>query len=111
MPSSGWATPPPYDELHVEWPSGTVQVLANVGINESITAAEPARIQLASLSADGLYGFTVPGTRNRVIEVQRSDEMRHWSSVLILTNQADGFKFVDPDPIFAAVRFYRVLTR
>jgi hypothetical protein len=76
-----------------------------------MTLAEPPRIQLASHGADGLYSFTVPGTQNRVVEVQLSHEMRHWSPLLILTNQSERFEFVERDPIPASARFYRVLVR
>lgn len=97
--------------VRIEWPSGIVQVQANVAANQMLTVTEPEVIQLTcSHKPDGLH-ITCRGLPNTSYQLQLSANLKNWVNVNgVLNTDADGLATqveLGTDP----ARFYRVVKR
>jgi len=94
------------DTVKIEWPSGAIQELHELGVNQTLTVVEPPK--LAALKYDVL-GFQsdligLPGS-NYVIET--SPDLSDWAWLANVTNSGRSTTFSDPTPPDAPGRFYR----
>ncbi|MBX3745074.1 MAG: VCBS repeat-containing protein [Verrucomicrobiae bacterium] len=95
--------------VRIEWPSGIVQKLANVGVNQTLTVTEPERIRLTfTPTAEGLR-VTCHGLPNTRYVLQRSSDLKTWSTVSGLPDtDTDGAATAVVYPGTDGSRFFRV---
>ena len=93
--------------LRIEWPSGTVQELTNVAANQILTVTEPAK-----LVPLGPNEFEIRCWKGMRFEVEKSNNLRTWDSLGLVTNVTGTLTFKDTqgDPQTACC-FYRVVSR
>jgi len=76
--------------VRVEWPSGTVQELTNVPVDQFLTITEPAILKLAATRvADGLR-IQCRGEPNTTYTLQSSSDMAVWNQEHSVTADATG---------------------
>ena len=68
-----------YDTVRIEWPSGTVQELHNVGSNQFLTVTEPARLK-GGLSG-GQFQLVLNGGVGFRYDLQSSPNLMDWTSL------------------------------
>ncbi|MCK6500045.1 MAG: CRTAC1 family protein, partial [Nitrospira sp.] len=98
------------DVVRIEWPSGTVQEMANVAPNQILTVVEPPAIRVtATRIATGLRlrCETAPST---AIELQRSLDAKHWNVLSNSLTDAEGRGFMEV-PVEGVSGFYRAICR
>lgn len=93
--------------LRIEWPSGTVQELANVTSKQFLTIWEPPALRGAAL-ADGSCLLTVTAEPNRAWRIQASTNLQTWQTVKTVTNPQATFQYTDAAEDANGWRFYRV---
>jgi hypothetical protein len=96
--------------LRIEWPSGTVQEIPNVGARQILTVTEPAR--LISNTTNGVPQFSLNGGRNLSYEIDSSTDLQTWSplTTTTVTNLSGITNIIDTDSA-SAQRFYRAVSR
>ena len=67
------------DTVRIEWPSGTVQELHNVGTNQFLTVTEPARLKGGVIG--GQYQLVLNGGVGFSYDVQASPNLVDWTSL------------------------------
>ena len=95
------------DTVRIEWPSGAIQELHSVNVNQTLTVVEPPQLAGATYNALGFQSDVVglPGS-NYVIET--SLDLTDWAWLTTVTNSDRSTTFSDPAPPDASRRFYRV---
>jgi len=107
----GLGDAPSATALRIEWPSGTVQELANVTVNQILTITEPRRPVLAvAVTATQLTG-TIAGDPDRPYQIHVADDLTvGWTLLTTVTTDAAGAaNWSDPGPIAQGRRFYKAL--
>ncbi|MHC1764436.1 MAG: FG-GAP-like repeat-containing protein [Verrucomicrobiia bacterium] len=90
------------DTLRIEWPSGIVQELRTVPVNQVLTVTEPSRLEM-----------TQPGTvkvscwKSQVAKVETSTDLVQWQSLTTLTNATGRLECQDPASATRPASFYR----
>src|SRR5205823_1549612 len=94
------------DTVRVEWPSGAVQELHGVNVNQILTVVEPPKLAALKYNALGFQSNVIglPGS-NYVIET--SLDLSDWTSLTTVTNSGRSMTFSDPTAPDATRRFYR----
>ncbi|NLH75278.1 MAG: hypothetical protein GX456_19710 [Verrucomicrobia bacterium] len=92
------------DVVRIEWPSGIVQELSNVGTNQFLTLTEPARLQMTKLGE-----LSIQCWKGQAFDVQVSPDLSAWSTVATVTNTTGALVYTDPDAGTPARQFYRVV--
>ncbi|MHB1309865.1 MAG: FG-GAP-like repeat-containing protein, partial [Limisphaerales bacterium] len=95
--------------LRIEWPSGTVQELANVAANQILTVIEPRRpvLQVAVANTGSVSG-TLRGDPAKTFEVWSSDDLVTWTVLTTVTADATGaVTWSDPNPAVGTCRAYK----
>jgi len=96
------------DTVRIEWPSGTVQELHNIGTKQFLTVTEPARLKGSVIS--GQYQLVLNGGIGFTHDVQSSPNLVDWTSLtnLVTTNMTMPVITLDaaqvPQKYFRAVR-------
>ena len=93
--------------LRIEWPSGTVQELANVPANQILTIWEPPALK-AVVQPDGACALNIRAEPNRAWKIQASDDLLSWQTLATVTPTTMPFTFTDPAAAGRNCRFYRV---
>jgi hypothetical protein len=94
------------ETVRIEWPSGIVQELHNVGANQILNVTEPVRLQ-----ATGRGAFEFRSWKGQVFGVEASPDLSVWSSLGSVTNASGLIQFSDQEASSVAARFYRVLAK
>jgi len=99
------------DTLRIEWPSGTVQELANVVPRQILTVTEPPRL-LPSIT-NGIPQFSLKGGRGFQYDIQASTDLAAWSSIgtVTVTNLSGTARIIDTNAPGSGGRFYRAVSR
>ncbi|PYI86853.1 MAG: hypothetical protein DME26_08115 [Verrucomicrobia bacterium] len=97
--------------LRIRWPSGIVQRLANLAVDQLLVVPEPPQLQPVSQPQDGIFRGEFRGGRNLVYEIQVSENLTEWSLLTTLTNRDGLAVFNDVQIRNAAARFYRIKER
>jgi hypothetical protein len=94
------------DTVRIEWPSGAIQVIHSVSVNQTLTVVEPPKLAGARYNALGFQSDVVgvPGS-NYVIET--SLDLIDWARLATVTNSDRSTTFSDPTPPVVPQRFYR----
>jgi hypothetical protein len=111
--SIGFGAATNIDLLRIEWPSGIIQELHNVAVNQTLIVEEPPRIQI-SVPAIGEFELTLKGGgrdafgKHRAYDIETSDDLVGWSlwTNVVVTN-ADGTARVQDSSRGKPARFYR----
>ena len=95
--------------LRIEWPSGTVQELANIAANQILTIWEPPALK-AVVQPDGACALNIRAEPNRAWQIQASDDLLIWQTLDTVTPTAMPFTFTDTAAVSMDGRFYRVFS-
>jgi hypothetical protein len=100
------------DTLQIEWPSGIVQELKDVSVNQQLEVVEsqgpmpePLVIQ-QFIRRSATVNCPVAGIR---CVLETSVDLEQWSKVQVRTNVTGTVKFIFSDATGAPTRFYRVM--
>jgi hypothetical protein len=97
--------------LRIRWPSGIVQDLTNLALDQFLVVREPSQWLHVSQLQDGTFRGEFRGGRNLVYDVQVSENLTDWSLLTSLTNSNGLAIFTDEQKPNAAARFYRLQER
>jgi hypothetical protein len=92
--------------VRIEWPSGAVQELHDVSVNQMLEVVEPPKLAALKYNPLGFQSAVIglPGS-NYVIET--SLDLTDWEWLTNLTNSGRSTPFSDPTPPDSPRRFYR----
>jgi hypothetical protein len=95
--------------LRIEWPSGTVQELANVVPDQILEVIEPRRPLLAVAVTPTQVTGTITADPNQTYQIHVSDNLAAgWTLLTPVTTDPNGAaSWSDPGPAPQARRFYR----
>jgi hypothetical protein len=94
------------DTVRIEWPSGAMQELHGVGLNQTLTIVEPP--ELAGAKYNGLgFQSDVVGLSGSNYVIEASPDLTNWSWLMSVTNSGRTATFSDPTSTNAPRRFYR----
>ncbi len=91
--------------LRIEWPSGTVQELANVATNQFLTIWEPPYLTAAT-NEEGDCELSVIAEPNRPWRLEASTDLVEWRELTTITSSTPNFYYSDRSGMNC--RFYRV---
>ena len=94
--------------LRVEWPSGTIQELADVAADQILTLWEPPGLS-AAVQPDGACALSIRAEPNRSWQIQSSGDLDEWQTLMTKTSGTVGSEFVDSTATGMDCRFYRVV--
>jgi hypothetical protein len=107
------------DTLRIEWPSGIVQELKDVAVDqilrvvetqEGVPMPEPLSIQTSELDAEGVF-HTIANcpVEGAVCVLESSSDLERWSKVQVGTSSGGTVELTDVHAAGSPTRFYRVL--
>ena len=91
------------EALRIEWPSGIVQELNEVDVNQILTVTEPAR-----LIPQAAGGFEIKSWVNQSFDVLVSTDLVDWTTLTTVTNATGTLVFEDATVNQHERRYYRV---
>jgi hypothetical protein len=107
------------DTLRIEWPSGIVQELTDVAVDQKpyLTVREtqnpnpqPPEITASGHAADGTFQVTATcADMNFLCVLEASTNLVQWTKLSVRTNTTGTMQFDDPGATNRPARFYRVL--
>ena len=94
------------DTVKIEWPSGAIQEIHDVSVNQTLTVVEPPKLAALKYNTLGFQSDVVglPGS-NYAIET--SLNLSDWAWLTNVTNSGRSTAFSDPTAPDAPRRFYR----
>jgi hypothetical protein len=99
------------DLIRIEWPSGIVQELSDIAVNQLLTVTEPPSQLRGEHLADGAFRVKLIGQKARGYELIASTDLVQWVSLTNLWNSTGTIFYTDPASTNFAQRFYQVVTR
>lgn len=98
------------DTVRIEWPSGTVQELKDVAVDQLLTITEPRRPVLGITPSATQVDGRLTADPNVPYEVRVSENMSEWSLLTTVTTDGEGKgSWTDPGAGGSAARFYRAV--
>ncbi|MCL4180585.1 MAG: VCBS repeat-containing protein [Verrucomicrobia bacterium] len=106
------------DTLRIEWPSGIVQELKDVAVDQilqlvesqGLDLPEPLSIQTFELDATGVFHATMNcPVDGAVCVLESSSDLERWSKVKVGTISGGTVELTDAHAVDSPTRFYRVL--
>jgi hypothetical protein len=107
------------DTLRIEWPSGIVQELKDVAVDQEpyLTVREtqnvplpPPQVTASGRTTDGTFQATVTyATMNALCVLEASTNLVQWTMLSVRTNTTGTVQFDDPGATNRPARFYRVV--
>ena len=94
--------------VRVEWPSGAMQELADVAVDQILTLWEPPALA-ATVHPDGACVLSVRAEPNRGWQIQASGDLLEWQTLTTMTSATVGSEFVDSTATGMDCRFYRII--
>jgi hypothetical protein len=79
--------------VRVEWPSGIVQELTNVGVNQVLTVIEPSQLSVAP-GENGAVELSLRGGKGFAYEIQWTEDCRAWSPLSTVTNSSGNLRLL-----------------
>ena len=85
------------DRIRIEWPSGIVQELANIPVDQFLAVTEPGRIALscAIRPDDGAFVLTATAEAGQTVRIYGSEDLTTWTEVSQSTGGGEVF-IVEP---------------
>jgi hypothetical protein len=90
------------DVVRIEWPSGIIQELTNVPVNQMLTVTEPPALEALG---EGRIRLLCWARQNYELEV--SDDLDNWTSLGVVATDQNRPVVLDPDAGQRPYRFYR----
>src|SRR6185369_4413635 len=97
------------DTVRIEWPSGAIQELHGVSVNQTLTVAEPPGLAGAKYNAFGFQSDVV-GLAGSNYVIETSLDLATWAWLMTVTNSDRTTTFTDLTSPSAPRRFYRART-
>jgi hypothetical protein len=97
------------DLVRIEWPSGTVQELRDVAVNQFLTVTEPPRLRARPKTADGSFPLELTGGVGFRYSLEVSSNLTSWTPWTTVTNTSRTMLVTDPSIANVARRFYRAV--
>ncbi len=104
----GLGNAPIVTSLRVEWPSGAVQELSDVAVDQIVTLWEPPALT-AAVQPDGACVLSIRAEPNQGWQIQASGDLAEWQTLTTMTSGTIGFEFVDSAASGMDCRYYRVI--
>jgi hypothetical protein len=95
------------DCVRIEWPSGTVQELRNVAVNQILTIKEPPMLKVVGTDASGAFQLSLKGFVGMVYSIAHSTNLIHWTTLPGFVTTNNITTITDATAISAPHRFYR----
>ena len=104
--------------MRIEWPSGIVQELKDVAVDQilqvvesqGVVLPEPLVIGNCNRGADGMFHAAVNcPVEGAVCVLESSSDLERWSKVQVQKNLTGTVQFTDVHATDSSTRFYRVL--
>jgi enediyne biosynthesis protein E4 len=96
------------DVLRVEWPSGIVQELKDLPVNQILIVKEAPALMLIDRDLNDLR-MALKAARNRSYEIQYSTNLAQWLHLKNLTTTNTVTVFSDQNAALPSMRFYRAI--
>jgi hypothetical protein len=97
--------------LRIRWPSGVVQDLAYLRVDQRLILSEPSRFRPNFRIEQGVFKAEFHGGPSSTYDVEVSDDFSKWTLLRSLTNAGSPARFEDVLTTPAGSRFYRVKER
>jgi enediyne biosynthesis protein E4 len=111
----GLGDAPQADTVRIEWPSGIVQELSNVGAKQILTITEqqtgttsPPSLAAAPTTS-GAVQLTVTGQTNRLYVIEASTNFVQWTKIAVRTNMTGSVSITNSVSAKFPQRFYRAV--
>jgi len=99
------------DLLRVEWPSGRLQELRDVAVNQTLVMVEQTTVAITN-RVDAKFELTLTGPRQQRYSLEASTDLRHWSPMASLTiTNADGTAAYQTVAGAEPARYYRAVPK
>jgi len=95
--------------LRIRWPSGIVQDLANLRVDERLILREPSKFRSNCRIEQGVFKAEFQGGPHSAYDVEVSEDFSNWTLLISFTNAGSPAKFEDVLTTPAGSRFYRVI--
>jgi hypothetical protein len=95
------------DVLRIEWPSGIIQELQNVSLNQFLLIKEPARLESATRLVNGGFQLTVRGGKGLSYAIESSIDLVRWTRLSTRANSHATITLSSPPEIGS--QFYRAV--
>ena len=97
------------DSVRIEWPSGAVQELKQLAVNQLVTVVEPPSLRIRKTSSS--LEIEVIGSAGEAYHVQRSEDLLGWVEHISLTNLNRTNLILEQIPPGQHHRFFRSQTQ
>ena len=97
--------------LRIRWPSGIVQDLTNLQVDQRLVLREPSRFLPNCRIEQGVFKAEFQGGPHSTYDVEVSEDFFNWTLLMSLTNAGSPASFEDVLTTPAGSRFYRVKER
>jgi hypothetical protein len=95
------------DVVTIEWPSGSVQQLANIAVKQFLTVKEPSKLNADFQPQTGGFQVSVRGGERLPYLVESSTDLVNWAPATWLTNQTGTATWINPLPPRVPAMFFR----
>jgi hypothetical protein len=95
------------DTVRIEWPSGTIQELHNVGTKQFLTVTEPARLKGSIIG--GQFQLALNGGVGFTYAVQVSTNLADWTSLTNLVTTNMTMPVISLDAAFVPQQYFRAI--
>jgi len=94
------------DTVRIEWPSGAIQELHGVSVNQTLTIVEPPKLAGAKYNALSFQSDVI-GLAGSNYVIETSLDLSNWAWLMTVTNSDRTTSFSDPTAPNTPRRFYR----
>ena len=99
------------DTIRIEWPSGAVQVLTNVLVQQSLSIIEPPALKALGVLSNESFQFSLIGGIGFRYDLETSSDLGSWAPWTSLTCTNRTMTLTDTNVITGSKRFYRAVMR
>lgn len=96
--------------LRIEWPSGIVQEMHNLSMDQILTVTEPPILRTGLRPGDGGFEVILVSRGGLNYAIQISSDLENWSMLTTLKNVNGPTAFIDSLAKSQQFRFYRAVT-
>ncbi|MBI4324830.1 MAG: ASPIC/UnbV domain-containing protein [Chloroflexi bacterium] len=107
-PNFGLGNATNVETLRIEWPSGQVQELANVPVNQTLILQEPPRLEPTVKVLNGMVELKVLGWKGFTYAIEASSDLKTWTRLGTVQNLTGTLQATDADA-GGPRRFYRLV--
>src|SRR5262245_20835800 len=97
--------------LRIRWPSGIVQDLANLPVDQRLVVREPSKFLPSSRIEQGVFKAEFQGGPRSTYDVEISEDLSKWTLLMSLTNAGSQASFENVLTTAWGSRFYRLKER